>query len=261
MAAGMPMIRATNSTMSPLDHPVPPETFLGSAAISVWTPALTVVSLSKLGLGNCPQAFPQSSSAYLLVLVQQDVFLLCLGRRQCLLVTVVLLQACRHRISKGRGVPPQRRGVTNLSHLEANYASLGSHASCFDCDRVQRPLAASQHLSKKCVHIEDHGSACLQGDFSFTSIHTALALPRLSNIFEWHANRNKRWYHNGLAVLPCCPLKVCLIAFLPCQSLPCCCIRGCVMESLGSAVRNAEGPLITLHMLGTRQLWRQPMST
>ncbi|RYN39399.1 hypothetical protein AA0114_g11344 [Alternaria tenuissima] len=57
MAAGMPMSRATNWKMSPFDHPVPPETFLDSAAIFFWSPTSAVVTLSNPGLGFCLQAF------------------------------------------------------------------------------------------------------------------------------------------------------------------------------------------------------------
>lgn len=115
------------------------------------------------------------------------------------------------------------------------------------CLPYRSPARRSAH--RHSMHPFRLQPACLQDDESFTFINTALALPPLSNLSEWQANRNKHLHHNALVGLPWCPTKCCPVALLLYQSLPCC------------RVRHAEGRLVTLHTLRTRQLWRKAICT
>jgi hypothetical protein len=54
-------------------------------------------------------------------------------------------------------------------------------------------------------------------------------------------------------MLPCCPSAFPESALLTCSSMP--------HEFAGLRVRDAEGPLVTLHTLRARQLWRQAISS
>jgi hypothetical protein len=143
------MSRATNWKMSPFDHRVPPERFLGSAAIFVWPPTSALVSLSNPRMDFCSQAFSKSSLNYLRLSVQQDAYMLSWDRRQCPVVAVVLLEG----IVTGGGVDASHRliGVTGLSRASKHTALVWVallHAS----DHLRLRISPWQYLSA-CVSI------------------------------------------------------------------------------------------------------------